>query len=137
MQGLDDEYGIVRQLHDIAQVAPHAQTSTFPGCGHSPHRDTPDAAIKAIQAFVQRPDLSPAHCPVWGIALPAHASAQSELSASLLGSHGFNRPILGAQRDTSAPPERLCPIKSPPDSIQRKDHKTPPFTKDFTLVPLR
>jgi pimeloyl-ACP methyl ester carboxylesterase len=52
MQGLNDEYGSLRQLHDIAQVVPHAETATFADCGHSPHRDTPDAAIRVIQAFV-------------------------------------------------------------------------------------
>jgi pimeloyl-ACP methyl ester carboxylesterase len=54
MQGLDDEYGSLRQLQDIAQAAPHAQMLTLPGCGHSPHRDAPDAATEAIRAFVDK-----------------------------------------------------------------------------------
>ena len=52
IQGVEDEYGSLDQLQDIACAAPHAQTLVLPRCGHSPHRDAPIAAIEAIRAFV-------------------------------------------------------------------------------------
>lgn len=52
IQGLEDGYGSLQQLQDIARAAPHAQTLTLPRCGHSPQRDAPGAVIEAIRAFV-------------------------------------------------------------------------------------
>ena len=48
IQGLDDEYGTLEQIRGIARRVPHAQLLELPDCGHSPHRDRPDAVIEAV-----------------------------------------------------------------------------------------
>ena len=48
VQGLNDEYGTMRQLDEIAAAAPHAQQLRLADCGHAPHRDQPLATRKAI-----------------------------------------------------------------------------------------
>ncbi len=52
VQGLDDEYGTLEQIHGIKRVLPHTQLLELSNCGHSPHRDRPDALIDACIAFV-------------------------------------------------------------------------------------
>jgi pimeloyl-ACP methyl ester carboxylesterase len=52
VQGLDDEYGTLAQLEAIASAAPQAQCLTLPACGHSPHRDQPEALTQAMVAFL-------------------------------------------------------------------------------------
>jgi pimeloyl-ACP methyl ester carboxylesterase len=52
LQGLDDEYGTLQQLHDIARRVPQTKLLELPSCGHSPHRDQPDKLIKAVTQFV-------------------------------------------------------------------------------------
>ncbi|WP_137920446.1 alpha/beta hydrolase [Hydrogenophaga sp. 2FB] len=52
VQGLEDEYGTLAQLREIAQAAPHAQRVELPQCGHSPHRDQPAALTTAIVDFL-------------------------------------------------------------------------------------
>lgn len=47
IQGLDDEYGTVQQVHGIAQRVPQTQLLEIPQCGHSPHRDAPQQVISA------------------------------------------------------------------------------------------
>jgi pimeloyl-ACP methyl ester carboxylesterase len=41
------------QIDDIARAAPHAQLLKLVACGHSPHRDQPEAVAQAVQAFMQ------------------------------------------------------------------------------------
>ena len=52
VQGLDDEYGTLEQIHGIKRVLPHTQLVELPNCGHSPHRDQPKALIEACIAFI-------------------------------------------------------------------------------------
>lgn len=52
VQGLDDEYGTLEQIHGIKRVLPQTQLLELPDCGHSPHRDQPDALIAACVAFI-------------------------------------------------------------------------------------
>ena len=52
VQGLDDEYGTLEQIHGIKRVLPATQLLELPDCGHSPHRDQPDALIDACVAFI-------------------------------------------------------------------------------------
>ena len=56
VQGLDDEYGTMQQLDDIAAAAPHAQQLRLAGCGHSPHRDQPIATLQAVVEFLRAAD---------------------------------------------------------------------------------
>ncbi|MBY4899091.1 alpha/beta fold hydrolase [Cupriavidus sp. AU9028] len=53
VQGLDDEYGTLEQIRGIARRVPHAQLLELPACGHSPHRDQPEALLDAVSAFVR------------------------------------------------------------------------------------
>jgi len=53
VQGLDDEYGTLEQIRGIARRVPQTQLLELPDCGHSPHRDQPDALLAAVTAFVQ------------------------------------------------------------------------------------
>lgn len=52
IQGLEDAYGTLLQLDEIARAAPHAQQLRLAHCGHSPHRDQPEASLQAITAFL-------------------------------------------------------------------------------------
>ncbi|WP_088284370.1 alpha/beta fold hydrolase [Ideonella sp. A 288] len=54
VQGVDDEYGTLEQIRGIARRVPHTQLLELPACGHSPHRDQPDALIAAVTAFLTR-----------------------------------------------------------------------------------
>jgi pimeloyl-ACP methyl ester carboxylesterase len=52
IQGVDDEYGTMEQIHRIHRRVPHARLLELPDCGHSPHRDQPGQVIAAIGAFM-------------------------------------------------------------------------------------
>ena len=52
VQGEDDEYGTLEQIRGIARAAPQTELLEIPHCGHSPHRDQPQALIAAVQRFV-------------------------------------------------------------------------------------
>lgn len=55
IQGLDDQYGTVAQLDAIAaRVAGPFERVMLEACGHSPHRDQPEATLEAIERFVAR-----------------------------------------------------------------------------------
>ena len=51
IQGLDDEYGTLEQIHRIARRLPATELVELERCGHSPHRDQPDAVIAAAVRF--------------------------------------------------------------------------------------
>jgi len=51
VQGIDDEYGTISQIRGIARQVPHARLLELAGCGHSPHRDQPEALIRAAVEF--------------------------------------------------------------------------------------
>lgn len=53
IQGLDDEYGTLRQIHRLAELTPATRLLELPSCAHSPHQDQPDRVIEAITRFVQ------------------------------------------------------------------------------------
>lgn len=52
VQGINDEYGTLAQIRGIASAAPQTQLLELPACGHSPHRDQPEAVIAAVRRFV-------------------------------------------------------------------------------------
>lgn len=52
IQGLDDEYGTLEQVRGIARRVPQTRLLELPQCGHSPHKDQPEAVIAAVKAFV-------------------------------------------------------------------------------------
>ena len=53
VQGMDDEYGTLEQIHGIKRVLPATQLLELADCGHSPHRDQPEALIDACSAFIR------------------------------------------------------------------------------------
>jgi pimeloyl-ACP methyl ester carboxylesterase len=53
IQGLDDEYGTLRQLDEIALAAPQARQLRLAACGHSPQRDQPEKSLQAIADFLK------------------------------------------------------------------------------------
>ena len=71
VQGLDDEYGTLAQIHGIARRVPQTQLLELADCGHSAHRDQPQALIAAVQAFVH------ATIAAASVALPAAAARQA------------------------------------------------------------
>ena len=54
IQGLDDEYGTLAQVHELQRAVPHARLLELPACGHSPQRDQPEAVNAAIVNFLPR-----------------------------------------------------------------------------------
>ncbi len=52
LQGIDDEYGTLDQIHAIARRLPHAQLVEIAQCGHSPQRDQPERVIAEITRFI-------------------------------------------------------------------------------------
>lgn len=58
VQGEDDEYGTLAQIHGIAARVPGTQRLVLPGCGHSPHRDQPDAVVAAVKHLLAMPNPS-------------------------------------------------------------------------------
>lgn len=58
VQGLDDEYGSLKQIESIAAALPQTELLELSSCGHSPQRDQPERLIAAVCAFMTRH----AHC---------------------------------------------------------------------------
>jgi pimeloyl-ACP methyl ester carboxylesterase len=54
IQGLDDEYGTMAQLDELAGAVPHAIELRLPGCGHSPQRDQSEETLAAVTGFLQK-----------------------------------------------------------------------------------
>jgi pimeloyl-ACP methyl ester carboxylesterase len=52
VQGLDDEYGTLEQIHGIARRVPQTKVLELPDCGHSPQRDQPERVIAASSQFM-------------------------------------------------------------------------------------
>jgi pimeloyl-ACP methyl ester carboxylesterase len=59
IQGLDDEYGTLDQLDRIQAVLPETHRLELSHCGHSPHRDQPEAVLAAVAAFLSEVDGAP------------------------------------------------------------------------------
>jgi pimeloyl-ACP methyl ester carboxylesterase len=52
LQGLDDPYGSLRQIDEIAPTGGRFETELLPACGHSPHRDQREATTTRILRFL-------------------------------------------------------------------------------------
>ncbi|ABE36772.1 dienelactone hydrolase family protein [Paraburkholderia xenovorans LB400] len=53
VQGHDDHYGTMAQIEAIAEQVPHTQLVKLDACGHSPHRDAPEALNRAIITVIR------------------------------------------------------------------------------------
>jgi pimeloyl-ACP methyl ester carboxylesterase len=51
MQGTEDEYGTMRQIERVEELAPDVRSIALPGCGHSPHMEAADRVIDEIRGF--------------------------------------------------------------------------------------
>ena len=54
IQGVDDEYGTLAQVRGIRAAAPQTEVVELAQCGHSPHRDQPEALLRAVTRFIGR-----------------------------------------------------------------------------------
>ena len=54
VQGLDDEYGTLAQIHGISAQTPRTQLLELAECGHSPQRDQPQQLIAATLSFIKK-----------------------------------------------------------------------------------
>lgn len=54
IQGTDDEYGSLEQIHGIKRLAAQTELCILEDCGHSPHRDQPQALNQALAHFSGR-----------------------------------------------------------------------------------
>jgi pimeloyl-ACP methyl ester carboxylesterase len=52
IQGEDDAYGTLRQIQDIHPEGPITR-EVLPRCGHSPHKDQPDATLQRVVRFLK------------------------------------------------------------------------------------
>lgn len=52
IQGEDDEYGTMEQIDRLAALLPGTRLVKLAACGHSPHRDQPQAVIDACARFM-------------------------------------------------------------------------------------
>ena len=52
IQGEDDPYGTLRQVDEIAPTRGPFTREVLPQCGHSPHRDQPEATTSLIARFL-------------------------------------------------------------------------------------
>jgi pimeloyl-ACP methyl ester carboxylesterase len=59
VQGLNDEYGTLEQIHGIARRVPQTQLLEIASCGHYPHRDQPEALIAACRQFFETHSSGP------------------------------------------------------------------------------
>ena len=54
IQGIQDQYGTMAHIDEVARAVPQTELVKLPDCGHSPHRDQPQAVNAAIAAFLHR-----------------------------------------------------------------------------------
>jgi pimeloyl-ACP methyl ester carboxylesterase len=54
IQGQKDEYGTMKQIHKIAQLAPQTRLLELADCGHSPHRDQAHLLISNVTTFLEQ-----------------------------------------------------------------------------------
>jgi pimeloyl-ACP methyl ester carboxylesterase len=54
IQGKDDKYGTIEQLHKIESIVKTAETCFLEECGHTPHRDQEEMLISKIEKFISK-----------------------------------------------------------------------------------
>jgi pimeloyl-ACP methyl ester carboxylesterase len=52
IQGIDDEYGSLEQIHGIKRIATQTELCIMADCRHSPHKDQPEKVISAMRGFI-------------------------------------------------------------------------------------
>jgi pimeloyl-ACP methyl ester carboxylesterase len=54
VQGFEDEFAAMKHLEDVQRHIPHAELLKLQDCGHSPHRDQPEALTAAAIEFIRK-----------------------------------------------------------------------------------
>ncbi len=54
IQGFEDEYGTMEQVERIRGLSRSVDLLKLDSCGHSPHRDRPDAVLATAGSFIKR-----------------------------------------------------------------------------------
>lgn len=54
VQGEQDEYGTMKQIRKIAELAPQTRLLELDRCGHSPHRDQAALLISHVSSFLEQ-----------------------------------------------------------------------------------
>lgn len=54
VQGEQDEYGTMKQIRKIAELAPQTRLLELAHCGHSPHRDQAALLIANVRSFLEQ-----------------------------------------------------------------------------------
>jgi pimeloyl-ACP methyl ester carboxylesterase len=52
IQGVDDQFGTVRQIERLVQLRPHTKALMLPACRHNPHEEQPAVVLAALTGFV-------------------------------------------------------------------------------------
>ena len=53
IQGVDDEYGTMRQIERLRELAADVRLVRLDACGHAPHRDQPDRLLGSCADFLR------------------------------------------------------------------------------------
>ncbi len=53
VQGVDDEFGTMRQIERLRELAADVRLVRLQGCGHSPHRDRPGQLLESCVDFLR------------------------------------------------------------------------------------
>jgi pimeloyl-ACP methyl ester carboxylesterase len=53
IQGLDDPYGTMAQIEQIAPTQGRVELARLAACGHSPHRDQPEESLRLVSEFLR------------------------------------------------------------------------------------
>lgn len=54
IQGTEDEYATLAQVHDVKKNIPHTELCILEDCRHSPHIDMPETVIKQVKDFLRK-----------------------------------------------------------------------------------
>ncbi|UCE32077.1 MAG: alpha/beta fold hydrolase [Burkholderiales bacterium] len=54
IQGVDDQYGTLRQVERIAELHPDTRVVALSDCRHSPHLDQPEVVLRHIREFTEQ-----------------------------------------------------------------------------------
>jgi len=57
LQGEQDEYATLDQIHGIHRQVPQTEVMAIPDCRHSPHKDKPQVVEQAVRRFLPRAAL--------------------------------------------------------------------------------
>jgi len=54
VQGLQDPYGTLAQIHGVVERVPQTEIIEIPECEHSPHREKSEPLISGVMKFLKQ-----------------------------------------------------------------------------------